>query len=108
MWTPPSALNILDSDEGMGLLERVRRHAAILRKGLSERGFETIGSEHPIVPLLIGDSDGTRKLVKNLFINQILATGIGYPVVPKGEEEIRFQVTAEHTEKDIGFLLDHL
>lgn len=102
------ALNILDSDEGLALLERVRRHAAILRKGLSERGFETIGSEHPIVPLLIGDSDGTRKLVKNLFINQILATGIGYPVVPKGEEEIRFQVTAEHTEKDIGFLLDHL
>jgi len=102
------ALNILDSGEGLRLLERVRRHAAILRKGLSERGFETLGSEHPIVPLLIRDNERTGKLVRKLFFNQILATGIGYPVVPRGEEEIRFQVTAEHTEKDIGFLLDHL
>ena len=31
----------------------------------------------------------------------ILATGLNYPVVPKGEEEIRFQISADHTALDI-------
>jgi glycine C-acetyltransferase len=31
----------------------------------------------------------------------VLATGLNFPVVPKGDEEIRFQVNADHTEADI-------
>ena len=33
--------------------------------------------------------------------NAILATGLAFPVVPKGEEEIRFQISADHTTADI-------
>ncbi len=35
-------------------------------------------------------------------------TGLNFPVVPKGDEEIRFQVSAEHTSKDIEITLDVL
>jgi glycine C-acetyltransferase len=38
----------------------------------------------------------------------ILATGLNYPVVPKGEEEIRFQVCADHTALDIDEALGAL
>jgi glycine C-acetyltransferase len=38
----------------------------------------------------------------------ILATAIVYPVVPKGEESIRFQVSAEHTQADIDQVLEVL
>ncbi|MCH8155800.1 MAG: pyridoxal phosphate-dependent aminotransferase family protein, partial [Proteobacteria bacterium] len=31
----------------------------------------------------------------------VLATGLNDPVVPRGDEEIRFQVSADHTEADI-------
>jgi len=34
-----------------------------------------------------------------------MATPIVYPVVPKGEEEIRFQVSAAHTGEDIATVL---
>ena len=44
----------------------------------------------------------------HLFENGILATGLNYPVVPKGDEEIRFQVNADHTVADIDFVLDVL
>ena len=51
-------------------------------------GYETIPGAHPVVPLMVRE-------------NGILATGLNYPVVPRGDEEIRFQVSADHTEADI-------
>ncbi len=100
-----AALEILDSSEGLGLLARLRTLAAGLRASFQERSYETIAGEHPIVPLQIRDSAKTRELVKRLFAGDILATGISYPVVPAGDEEIRFQVSAEHTARDIDYLL---
>jgi len=38
----------------------------------------------------------------------VLATGLNFPVVPKGDEEIRFQVSADHTEYDIDYVLGGL
>jgi len=65
-------------------------------------------SDHPIVPLLIRDTEKTAALVAYLFDHNILVTGLNYPVVPKGEEEIRLQVSATQTEKDIDYLLKQL
>ncbi|MBI4118140.1 MAG: aminotransferase class I/II-fold pyridoxal phosphate-dependent enzyme [Parcubacteria group bacterium] len=95
------ALQILDGLEGIERVRIARTLAEHLRFGLEARGFETLGDEHPIVPLLTRDTEKTQKLVAHLFEKNILATGITYPVVPRGEEEIRFQVTAAHTYKDI-------
>ena len=101
-----AALDILDSDEGLALLEHLRDLSARLRQGLADLGYETIQGEHPIIPVLIRDTGKTAAMVKHLFENNILVTGLNYPVVPKGEEEIRLQVSAGHTGKDIEFLLD--
>jgi glycine C-acetyltransferase len=99
------AVQIVDSDEGLAKLDKLRELSKQLRNGLIDAGFETLGTEHPIVPLLIGNTKKTAALVEHLFANNILATGLNYPVVPKGEEEIRFQVSSSHTEKDIAYLL---
>ena len=64
--------------------------------------------DHPIVPLLIRDTEKTAALVEYLFEHNILVTGLNYPVVPKGEEEIRLQVSAHQTEKDIDYLIERL
>ena len=58
-----------------------------------------------MTPLVVRDTPKTQALVKHLFANGILATGLSYPVVPKGDEEIRFQVSADHTSKDIETVL---
>ncbi|MDP2681642.1 MAG: aminotransferase class I/II-fold pyridoxal phosphate-dependent enzyme [Deltaproteobacteria bacterium] len=102
------SLEILGSPEGIRLLERLRRLAARLREGLKQLGYETIPGEHPIVPLMVRDTERTSEMVRFLFDNGILATGLNFPVVPKGDEEIRFQINASHTEKDIDYLLDVL
>jgi glycine C-acetyltransferase len=58
-----------------------------------------------VVPLMVRDTARTRALVKHLRANGVLATGLAFPVVPRGDEEIRFQVNADHTEADIDEVL---
>lgn len=99
------ALDLLDGAEGRGLLERLRSLTRRFETGLVERGFEVIEGEHPVVPLMVRDTDRTRRLVAHLRENGVLATGLAYPVVPRGDEEIRFQINADHTEGDIDAVL---
>ncbi|MBI4378413.1 MAG: aminotransferase class I/II-fold pyridoxal phosphate-dependent enzyme [Nitrospinae bacterium] len=106
--TAIKSLEILDSTEGLRLLERIRKLAAHLREGLKRLGYETIPGEHPIVPLMVRDTQRTSEMVRYLFDNAILVTGLNFPVVPKGDEEIRFQISATHTERDIDYLLEVL
>ncbi|RLC47788.1 MAG: pyridoxal phosphate-dependent aminotransferase family protein [Candidatus Cloacimonadota bacterium] len=102
------SLEILDSEKGMEILKHLRKLTKHFEKGLVELGYEIIESEHPIVPLMIRDTQKTSELVKYLTENGILATGLNFPVVPKGDEEIRFQISADHTEYDIDYALNVL
>lgn len=103
-----AALDVLESTEGLRLLDRLRSFSTRLRSGLQQLGFETLPGEHPIVPVFIRDTAKTAALVAHLFDRNILATGLNYPVVPQGDQEIRLQVSAEHTEKDLDYLLNAL
>ncbi|HEX7051178.1 MAG TPA: aminotransferase class I/II-fold pyridoxal phosphate-dependent enzyme [Longimicrobiales bacterium] len=103
-----AALTILDSPRGRELLERLRALTRRFERGLVELGFEVIPGEHPVVPLMVRDTARTRALVDALYENGVLVTGLAYPVVPRGDEEIRFQVNADHTEADIDHVLEVL
>ena len=81
---------------------------ARFKAGLVKLGFETLPGEHPVVPLLVRDTARTLALVAHLRQRGILATGLTYPVVPKGDEEIRFQISADHTLADIDAALKAL
>ena len=99
------ALELLDGAVGRALLDRLRSLTKRFEQGLVRLGFEIIPGEHPVVPLMVRDTGRTRALVRHLRENGILATGLAYPVVPRGDEEIRFQVNADHTESDIDEVL---
>jgi len=99
------SLEILDSEKGLKLLKQMLSLTEQFEEGLQQLGFEIISSEHPVVPLMIRDTQQTTELVNHLFNNGILATGLNYPVVPKGDEEIRFQIAADQTENDIDYVL---
>ena len=102
------ALELLDSDVGRELLDRLRALTKRFEDGLVRLGFEVIPGEHPVVPLMVRETSRTRALVRHLRAHGVLATGLAYPVVPRGDEEIRFQVNADHTEADIDQVLDVL
>ena len=102
------ALSILDSPEGLRLLDHLRAMTARFEKGIVVLGYETIPGEHPVVPLMVRDTPKTNALVRHLKENGILATGLKYPVVPRGDEEIRFQISADHTPHDVDSTLQAL
>lgn len=95
------AVEIVDSKRGLILLDHLRTVTKRFRHGLTMLGLETLPGEHPAVPLMVRDTTRTNELVAHLRNAGILATGLGYPVVPKGDEEIRFQISADHTPADI-------
>jgi len=95
------AVEILDGPRGRELLSRLRAATGRFRRGLEALGYETIEGEHPVVPLLVRDSARTGALVQHLREHGVLATGLSYPVVPRGEDEIRFQLSALHTDADV-------
>jgi glycine C-acetyltransferase len=103
-----AAVSVVDSQEGREMLEHLSAMTRKFESGLVDLGFETIPGPHPVVPLMVRDTERTSALVTHLFDNGILATGLNYPVVPKGDEEIRFQVSADHTELDIDLVLEVL
>jgi len=100
-----ASLEILDSDKGKAMLKHLRAMTARFESGLIDMGYEIIKGEHPIVPLMVRDTEKTTELVEYLKDNGILATGLNFPVVPKGDQEIRFQICADHTESDIDYAL---
>jgi glycine C-acetyltransferase len=102
------SLELLDSADGRALLERLRSLTKRFEDGLVRLGFEIIPGEHPVVPLMVRNTGRTRALVRHLRSNGVLATGLAFPVVPRGDEEIRFQVNADHTEADIDEVLQVL
>jgi glycine C-acetyltransferase len=103
-----AAVHIADSDEGRARLQHLHARVAQLRAGIASLGMESIPGLHPVVPLMVRDTERTRALVRRFFENGVLVVGLNYPVVPNGDQSIRFQVNAAHTEADIAEVIDVL
>ena len=99
------ALEILDSEEGKKMISNLAEGTHYFKEGLIKLGFKTIKGVHPIVPMIIGHTQKTVKLVNYLKEKGILAVGLKYPVVPRGNECIRFQISADHTKEDLNYVL---
>lgn len=102
------AVDIADSPEGLARLENVRARIAQFRAGLDRLGCESIPGKHPVVPLMVRDTEKTRRMVDGFSKAGVLVVGLNYPVVPEGDQTIRFQINAAHTEYDIDQVLDVL
>jgi len=101
-----SAVDIVNSEEGKKLLTRVRENSEHFRKGIRDIGFETIPGIHPIIPVLIRDTNKVKEMVLELYEMGILVTGLTTPVVPSRDETIRVQISAVHTKDDLDYALN--
>ncbi len=99
------AVDICDSDEGLTRLYNLRQRQQQFREGLKNLGRETIEGPHPVIPLMVRSTPKTHEMVKSLYNSGVLVVGLVFPVVPKGDESIRFQINAAHREADIDMVL---
>jgi len=96
--------------ESTDLIKKLEENTMLFRKGITEAGFTTIPSTHPIVPIMLGHLPNDAKLSQD-FANELLQEGIYvigfyFPIVPKGESRIRVQISAAHSKENIEFAIE--
>jgi len=108
--SPPvvaGALEALQLLEDSGeLRQRLQRNTRLFRQGMSERGFELLPGEHPIIPVMLHDAPTAVEFAARMLDKGIYVIAFAYPVVPQGRARIRTQVSAAHSEDDLQRAMD--
>lgn len=86
--------------------EKLWHNVDRFRGGMNSLGFDTLGSQTPIVPILIGDDDLTLMFWKDLWGEEVFTTPSLPPGVPAGQSIIRTSVNANHTAQQLDRLLE--
>ncbi len=84
------------------LHRRVERYLA----GLRERGFNTLHSATPIVPIVCRSEEQTYEMVRLCQAKGLFVLPVTYPAVPLDSPRLRTTISAAHTEEDIDFALN--
>jgi glycine C-acetyltransferase/8-amino-7-oxononanoate synthase len=101
-----ASFEIISKDNS--LQKKLWQNLEYLRKKIDPLGYETIGSETQIIPLMIGDTKTTLDIAQYLFDNGIFLSAIRPPTVPKDTSRLRLTVTAMHTKAEIDHLASKL
>jgi glycine C-acetyltransferase len=97
-----AAITTLDLLESSGeLLARLSDNTAYFRSRMSALEFEIPQSDHPIVPIMIGDAVQAAAMADRLLADGIYVRAFSFPVVPRGKARIRTQMSAAHTQDDL-------
>jgi glycine C-acetyltransferase len=97
-----AGIAMLDLLETSGeLLQRLRENTAYFRSEMVARGFEIPESDHPIVPIMIGDAVEAAAMADRLLAEGIYVRAFSFPVVPRGKARIRTQMSAAHSRDDL-------
>lgn len=93
------ALEIVESDSARR--ERIVKNTEYFRSKMKSLGYNIIGDEHPITPVMLGDAKLAQEMSKKLLAKGLYAIGFFYPVVPQGQARIRLQITSEHKQEEL-------
>ena len=89
-------------------IEQLRKNTLYMSKGLKSLGFNTLNSQTPIIPLLIGDDGAAFAMSQKLCEEGVFVTPVVRPAVPEGCALIRTSYMATHTQDDLDYALEHL
>jgi glycine C-acetyltransferase len=100
------ALEIIKKDKERR--KRLWENTKYFKTKLQEAGFNTLNSQTPIIPVLIGNENTTILISNELFNRGIFCPAIYWPAVPKGKARFRFIVSSEHTKEQMNRLIENL
>lgn len=99
-----TALQIIQSEPERR--QRLWRNVRKMKAAFDELGFDTCGSESPVIPIVIGEDADTFVFWKRLFESGVFANPAIPPAVPAGKSLIRTSYMATHTDDELDFVLD--
>ena len=90
-------------EESTALRDKVHENARYFRAEMEKLGFDLLPGEHPIVPIMLYDPKVAHEFARRMLEKGVYVVAFCYPVVPKGRDRIRTQISAGHTREDIDF-----
>jgi len=90
-------------EESTALRDKVHENARYFRSEMEKLGFDLLPGEHPIVPVMLYDPHTAHEFARRMLDKGVYVVAFCYPVVPKGKDRIRTQISAGHSKEDIDF-----
>ena len=85
--------------------EKLWRNVNRYHEGMADLGFNTLGTQSPIVPVFIGDDDTAILFWRGLWEAGVFTTPSLPPAVPLGQSIIRTSINANHEPEHIDSIL---
>ena len=98
-----AAIELVQRDPSF--MQRLWANTHFFKRELTTLGFDILGSQTPITPVIFGEAPAAFEASRRLLERGIFAVGLGFPTVPRGSARIRNIVTAEHTREDLDAAL---
>lgn len=87
-------------------IQKLRNNMTYFRNKLQEKGFDTLNTQSPIVPVVCGDNNKAWLLAKLCQDKGLFVQGIPSPVVPENTSRLRAIVTSAHTVEEIDYCIE--
>lgn len=88
------------------LLSQLNDNTRWFRSEMVSRGFEIPLSDHPIVPIMVGDAVRAARMADLIAERGVYVRAFSYPVVPKDSARIRTQMSAAHSRADLELAVE--
>ena len=92
-------------EQSTELRDRVHENARYFRAGMEALGFDLLPGEHPIVPVMLYDPKVAGEFARRMLEKGVYVVGFCYPVVPKGRDRVRTQISAGHTREELDLAI---
>lgn len=83
--------------------DRLMENVVHFRTRMSAAGFDLLPGEHPIIPVMLRDPKLAQDMAARLDAKGVYVAAFSFPVVPRGQDRIRTQMSAAHSREE----LDH-
>ena len=100
-----AVFDLLES-EGAEMRGRLWENAAYFRERMGALGFELLPGEHAIIPVMLRDPKLAQEMAAKLNERGVYVTAFSFPVVPKGQDRIRTQMSAAVTREMLDRAID--
>ncbi len=95
-----AALGVIQDEPAQ--LAKLRDNIELFRDGLLSIGIANAAkSGSAIVSAPVGSERALRDVARELFRHSVYAEALGFPAIPRGQERIRFRVSAAHTRQEL-------